>query len=87
MERGALREITDHEWVGLLSGTGQRHEDAVARLHAQLLRTARFEIIRRGHGGWSGDLDDLATQAADDALMGIMRKLHTYRGESRFTNL
>ena len=87
MQRGALRETTDHEWVGLLSGTGHRHEEAIARLHALLLRAARFEIIRRWHGGgrWSGELDDLATQAADDALMGIMRKLHTYRGESRFT--
>jgi RNA polymerase sigma-70 factor (ECF subfamily) len=24
-------------------------------------------------------------QSADDALMAVMRKLHTYRGESRFT--
>jgi RNA polymerase sigma-70 factor, ECF subfamily len=33
----------------------------------------------------SGGLDDLATQAADDALMAILGKLHAYRGDSRFT--
>jgi RNA polymerase sigma-70 factor (ECF subfamily) len=31
------------------------------------------------------DADDLAVQAADDALMALMRKLPTYRGDSRFT--
>jgi RNA polymerase sigma-70 factor (ECF subfamily) len=32
-----------------------------------------------------GDAEDLAMQAADDALLAILRKLHTYRGDSRFT--
>jgi RNA polymerase sigma-70 factor, ECF subfamily len=71
-------------WVDALSGAGRRHDDAIAALHALLLRAARFEVARRG-GARSGEFDDLATQAADDALMAIMRKLHTYRGESRFT--
>ncbi len=31
------------------------------------------------------DVDDLAIQAADDALLAILAKLHTYRGQSRFT--
>ncbi|MGH3992092.1 MAG: sigma-70 family RNA polymerase sigma factor [Pseudonocardiaceae bacterium] len=75
-------------WIRALSAEGSEHEDAVERLHALLLRAARFEVARRsrtvGRGG-SGDLDDLAVQAADDALVAIMRKLHTYRGDSRFT--
>ncbi len=71
-------------WVEALSGSGRRHEEAVERLHALLLRAARFEVARRG-GGHAGERDDLATQAAADALMAIMRKLDTYRGESRFT--
>jgi hypothetical protein len=71
------------DWIEALSGTGRRHEQAVEALHALLLRAARFEVARRG--GRSGELDDLATQAADDALMAIMRKLPTYRGDSRFT--
>ena len=32
-----------------------------------------------------GELDDLAMQAADDALVAVLRKLPTYRGASRFT--
>jgi RNA polymerase sigma-70 factor, ECF subfamily len=71
-------------WVDALSGAGTRHEEAVAALHALLLRAARFEVARRG-GGQSDDRVDLATQAADDALMAIMRKLPSYRGDSRFT--
>jgi RNA polymerase sigma-70 factor, ECF subfamily len=70
-------------WVEALSGAGARHDEAVAALHGLLLRAARFEVARRG--GHAGELDDLATQAADDALMAIMRKLPDYRGDSRFT--
>lgn len=71
-----------------LRGDGPEHEVAVERLHGLLLRAARFEIERRsqttsrlGHG----EDDDLARQAADDALMAVLRKLGDYRGESRFT--
>jgi RNA polymerase sigma-70 factor, ECF subfamily len=71
-------------WVEALSATGRRRDEAVEALHALLLRAARYEVGRRG-GRRSGEFDDLATQAADDALMAIMRKLHTYRGASRFT--
>jgi RNA polymerase sigma-70 factor (ECF subfamily) len=74
------------EWLDALSGSGREHDAAVARLHALLLRAARFEIARRRVGDRrSAELDDLATQAAADAHMAIMRKLHTYRGDSRFT--
>ena len=63
-------------------------EVAAARLHALLLRAARFEVARRrrslGHVQTS-DVDDLATQAADDALIAILAKLETFRGASRFT--
>jgi RNA polymerase sigma-70 factor (ECF subfamily) len=76
-------------WVRALSGTGREREDAVGRLHALLLRAARFELARRqraaGLGSGSGDRDDLAVLAADDALLAILSKLHTYRGASRFT--
>lgn len=75
-------------WVEDLSGTGAQHEAAVERLHDLLLRAARFEIARRARAtglARPGELDDLAMQSAADALMAIMRKLHTYRGDSRFT--
>ena len=79
----------DHEsrdWLEALSDTGPAREAAVERLHALLLRGARFEVARRQRAiGVSGDLDDLAMHAADDALVAILGKLHTYRGDSRFT--
>ena len=75
-------------WLQALSGAGRQRDEAIERLHALLLRVARFEIARRRRylgGDRAGELDDLATQAADDALMTIMGKLHTFRGDSRFT--
>jgi RNA polymerase sigma-70 factor (ECF subfamily) len=75
-------------WLDALSASGPRQRDAVDRLHAILVRAAQFEIRRRRRdlaNSQPGELEDLATQAASDALMAIMRKLHTYRGDSRFT--
>lgn len=75
------------EWVRALSGRGSERDDAVTRLHGVLLRVARSELNRRhGQLNVSGpELDDLAHQAAADAMMAIMAKLGQFRGESRFT--
>ena len=67
--------------------TGPDRESAVAQLHALLLRGARREAARRtGQNGVGGvELDDLAHQAADDAVISVLRRLPEFRGESRFT--
>jgi RNA polymerase sigma-70 factor (ECF subfamily) len=76
------------EWLRCLRSSGAEREAAVARLHALLLRAARFEVARRRptlphlRGG---DLDDIANQAADDALMGVLRRLDDFRGASRLS--
>jgi RNA polymerase sigma-70 factor (ECF subfamily) len=70
-------------WVQEL--TGPRPEDAERRLYALLLKAADFEVRRRAHAAGITDIEHLVTQAADDALVAILAKLHTYRGESRFT--
>ena len=75
-------------WVARLSRSGAERDAAVAELHGLLLRAARFEISRRraAFPQLSGvDLDDLAWQSADDALMSILRRLGDFRGDSRFT--
>ena len=75
-------------WVGALRGSGGERERAVARLHELLLRAARFELSRRraALAHVRGEqLDDLALQAADDALVAVLAKLDDYRGASRFT--
>jgi RNA polymerase sigma-70 factor (ECF subfamily) len=75
------------EWVRALAGTGSQREAAAARLHEMLLRIARAEVQRRGPRiRLAGpELDDLAYQAAADALLAIAAKLGQFRGESRFT--
>ena len=64
------------------------HEAAVQELHALLVRAARFEVSRRRAAlsyVRGEELEDIAMQAADDALMAVLAKLDDYRGESRFT--
>jgi RNA polymerase sigma-70 factor (ECF subfamily) len=71
-----------------LRGVGPTHDAAVAELHALLLRGARHELRRRSASLPAvarGEMDDLAMQAADDALAAILAKLDTFHGASRFT--
>jgi RNA polymerase sigma-70 factor (ECF subfamily) len=75
-------------WLAALRGPVAVREEALAELHRMLLRGARYELNRRrqtlSHVAY-GELDDLATQAADDALVAILAKLDSFRGASRFT--
>ena len=72
---GQALDIESDAWVRRLSGTGRERDDAIERLHALLLRAARFEVGRRrppvAFAGSDG-VDDLAVQAADDALVAIL---------------
>ena len=75
-------------WLDGLRSDGTRHHQCARELHALLLRAARREIHRRRAwlGGTTGpELDDLAHQTADDALVAIINNLDSYRGKSRFT--
>jgi len=85
---GPALDEESREWLRCLRAEGPVKDEAVARLHALLLRAARFEVSRRGptlphlRGN---DLDDVANQAADDALVSVLRRLDDFRGASRFT--
>jgi RNA polymerase sigma-70 factor, ECF subfamily len=87
-EKKALLDPDSREWLADLRGEGSVRDDAVARLHALLLRAALFEVARRRpvlphlRGN---DLEDIAYQAADDALVSVLARLDDFRGESRFT--
>jgi RNA polymerase sigma-70 factor (ECF subfamily) len=76
------------QWLEQLRSHGPEYDEAVSRLHGLLLRAARFEVARRRptlphlRGN---DLDDIAMQAADDALMSVLARLDDFRGLSRFT--
>jgi RNA polymerase sigma-70 factor (ECF subfamily) len=75
-------------WLTRLRPGHPRHDEAVARLHELLHRVAIHELSRRRAqlGAVAGpEFDDLAAQAADDALMAILERLDDFRGLSRFT--
>src|SRR6185312_7792425 len=76
------------DWLIGLRSHGPERDDAVARLHALLLRAARFEVVRRrptmSHLR-GNELDEIALEAADDALMSVLARLDDFRGASRFT--
>src|SRR5215204_5242382 len=82
---GAALDKESQEW---LTGLRERRDESVAQLHALLLRAARFEVARRRptlphlRGN---ELEDIAYEAADDALMSVLARLDDFRGESRFT--
>jgi RNA polymerase sigma-70 factor, ECF subfamily len=75
------------EWLRALAGTGPQREAALTRLHELLVRVARAEVGRRAPRLriTGPELEDVAYQAAADALMAITGKVGQFRGESRFT--
>ena len=84
---GPDRPDDDQQWLEGLSGTGALHERTCEELHEILFRAARREARQRGLGlrVAGPDLDDLACQAASDALLLVIGKVGDFRGESRFT--
>jgi RNA polymerase sigma-70 factor (ECF subfamily) len=82
-------DADSREWLMTLRSSDPAiHAEAVGRLHQLLLRAARFEVRRRSaaarHVGRE-QLDDVAHHSAHDALVAVLAKLDSYRGESRFT--
>ena len=83
-----LLDAESEAWLRALRAGGGERDRAIERLHALLVRAARFEAGRR-RGALAHvrgeELDDIAMQAADDALVAVLAKLDDYRGASRFT--
>jgi RNA polymerase sigma-70 factor, ECF subfamily len=73
-------------WLHRLGATGRERHEAERELHARLVRIAQTEVRRRSAGTQVAgqELDDVAHQAADDAMLAILAKLAGFRGESRF---
>jgi RNA polymerase sigma-70 factor (ECF subfamily) len=87
-ESRLLLDEESRAWLRDLRSDGGSRDEAIARLHALLLRAARFECARRRSALphlRGNDLDDLANQAADDALVSVLARLDDFRGASRFT--
>jgi RNA polymerase sigma-70 factor, ECF subfamily len=76
------------EWLRDLRAEGAARSEAIGRLHGLLLRAARFEVNRRRPGLphlRGNELDEIALEAADDALMSVLGRLDDFRGASRFS--
>ena len=76
------------DWPAALRAEGAAQREAVTRLHDLLLRAAQFEVTRRRPTvwfAWGKDLDQLARQSADDALLAVLANLGDFRGSSGFT--
>jgi RNA polymerase sigma-70 factor, ECF subfamily len=82
-----LLDLESRSWWERLHATQPTRGWAIAELHERLRREAAFHIRHRVGGSTDfprSDVDDLATQAASDALMVLLRKLDDYRGDSQF---
>ena len=81
-----LLDPESRAWVAALADEAAGREEALARLHELLVRAARFQLSRRASTlqlrGES--LGELATEAADDALVAVLARLNQFRGESQF---
>ena len=82
-----ISDLESREWLRDLRAGGATADQAVARLHALLLRAARFEVTRRRAAmpHVRTDTDEVALEAADDALISVRARLDDFRGDSRFT--
>ena len=74
-------------WLRRLGAGGTERWAAQRELHTRLVRIALAEVQRRQSGTpvTGPELDDIAHQAATDAILAILAKLGGFRGESRFT--
>ena len=75
-----MRDRSNEEWVEALSGPNP-NEDAIEALRTILVRGLRFALSSRVQG----DIDMLVEDFVQDALIRILDKIDTFRGESRFT--
>ena len=75
------------DWVARLSVTGRVREDAVASLHALMLRAARHQVARMAEAGPLGAArrEEIVQTAADEATVSVLSRLGSFEGRSRFT--
>lgn len=81
-------DLDSQAWLSRLRSEGPEREAAAAELLDLLVKAARFVLGRRRTclaRFPREELNDLAVEAAGDALLAILGRLDEYRGESRFT--
>lgn len=84
----ATAPVEPRDWVAALTTPGRERDMALRDLHGLMIRAARHQVWRmQSMLGGAGDdtREELANQAADDALAALLAKVHTFQGRSRFT--
>lgn len=84
--KARVPETTD--WVAALSVPGPDQDRALRQLHELMLRAARTQVHRMSTmlaGAGVRTVDEIANQAADEAVVALLAKLGTFEGRSRFT--
>jgi RNA polymerase sigma-70 factor (ECF subfamily) len=79
---------TNAEWLRELKGSGAEQAGALEDLRRYLLRAARHALYRsraRLAHLTRVDLDAVAEDCAQEALVAVLAKLDDFRGDSRFT--
>lgn len=79
---------TNDEWIQALGERGEAQAAALHELRVLLVRAARFALQRgQSRAGRHGafDVDQLAEDCAQNALVAILDRLPDFRGDSRFT--
>jgi RNA polymerase sigma-70 factor (ECF subfamily) len=84
----AVKERSNEDWLRTLRATGEEQAAAVSELRVYLLRATRYALHRRATGlphRAPTDLDQLAEDCAQEALLALLARLDSFRGDSRFT--
>lgn len=79
---------TNEEWLRELQSKDAEQAAAIADLRAMLLRAALYSLnhINAGLGHLGRDeIEQLAEDCAQDALLAVLKHLREFRGDSRFT--
>lgn len=76
-----------YDWVARLTVPGLVRDEAIARLHALMLRAARSQLSRMAESGQLGPArrEEIVHAAADEATVSVLGRLATFEGRSRFT--
>jgi RNA polymerase sigma-70 factor, ECF subfamily len=83
-----LSHTEPEDWVEALGIPGPRQDHAMSSLHQMMLRACRHQVRRMSPalaGVGNERLEEIANQAADEAMMAVLAKLSTFEGRSRFT--
>ena len=85
--RNAVDDVS-RAWLEGLSAAGVRRVHVIADLHALMLRGARQTLASRPllvDQLRDYDLEKMAHEVAESAVLAVINNLDEYRGESRFT--